>query len=70
MSDDTKAIIKKCEQYWNEPGPFTDAEVHNILEFIHWYAMRATVEIDRLQYFLQDTPTTSPLGGNGDTPDV
>ena len=27
-------IIRKCEQYWNEPN-ICDAEVHSILEFIH-----------------------------------
>ena len=48
VSDDTKDITKKCEQYWNEPGPFTDAEVHTILECIHISATKAATEIERL----------------------
>jgi hypothetical protein len=37
-----RAIIAKCEQYWNEPN-ICDAEIHAILEFIHREAREAAL---------------------------
>lgn len=41
MTNPLDDIQAKCEQYWNEPGPFPAEEVRAILEYIHRTAARA-----------------------------
>jgi len=49
MSERLSEIKAKCEQYWNESGPFVPEEVHSILEFIHVRACMAQDELALLR---------------------
>jgi len=48
MSDNTRAITDKCEQYWNEPDIGTP-EIHVVLEYIYAEANKADTEIEQLR---------------------